>query len=335
MSKQTFTAESITGRANHWAIALICSTIVGLAIFLPILFACTLPEAKTLRDTVELDCTYTALTNSSRYCCEHHWSTCGGCSRMGEMNGQCGAVMAFHDLNPHQIGQGNNTSTECCDGSCCAEHRTECDTCEERSCYTNSDGSQSCSTSYRQCNCHTYCVRHSSRKGTINCGTCHDFEAGFEFEIDGQVHKQVKHLACGLDDGSGLDDHHCQRETVEAHAEGERQVCWVNKETLEVSWEEPKWNPGCWVGIVIGALFLLPAVVGLVLLMAWFVRGWCRACAHVVDTTCDPCCSTAQAGCPPMGHGDADIEKSEGKQPTRSYPMQAGLTPLDSLSCVL
>merc|ERR1711924_573163 len=85
---------------------------------------------------------------------------------------------------------------------------------------------------------------------------------------------------------------------------------------------------GCWVGIVIGALFLLPAVVGLVLLMAWFVRGWCRACAHVVDTTCNPCCSTAQAGCPPMGHGDADIEKSEGKQPTRSYPMQAGLTPL-------
>merc|ERR1712054_104323 len=130
--------------------------------------------------------------------------------------------------------------------------------CESESCTTDSKGRQTCSRSYYECNCETYCVRHSSRKGNINCGTCHDYQAGFQFTLDGTTHESMRQLHCGLDDTTGKDHHKCQAETMAAQAPGQTQVCWVNRETLEVSWEEPTWTAGCWAGIAIGGLFLLP-----------------------------------------------------------------------------
>ena len=152
--------------------------------------------------------------------------------------------------------------------------------CESESCTTDSKGRQTCSRSYYECNCETYCVRHSSRKGNINCGTCHDYQAGFQFTLDGTTHESMRQLHCGLDDTTGKDHHKCQAETMAAQAPGQTQVCWVNRvspcdargsvgipsseaaqgcesavpsqETLEVSWEEPTWTAGCWAGIAIG-----------------------------------------------------------------------------------
>merc|ERR1711988_1177677 len=254
------------------------STVIGLGILLPVLFACTLPESDDVLNTIQLQCTFTALKAAPRYCCEHHWSQCDGCSAMGVMNGNCNALKAYHDSNPFDLAMGNNSRQECCDGTCCAETRTYCETCESQSCSTDSKGRQSCSTSYYECNCETECVRHSTRKGTINCGTCHDYEAGFSFELHGQVHNQTRHLTCGLDTATGLDHHHCHRETLAKQASGEVQACWVHKDTLEVHWEEPEWNAGCWAGVAIGGLFLLPCVVAIIAAVCLLI--------HWVVTTC-------------------------------------------------
>merc|ERR1712178_276688 len=185
------------------------STVIGLGILLPVLFACTLPESDDVLNTIQLQCTFTALKAAPRYCCEHHWSQCDGCSAMG-----------------------NISREECCDGTCCAETRTYCEMCESESCSTDSKGRQSCTTSHYECNCETECVRHSTRKGTINCGTCHDYEAGFSFELHGQVHNQTRHLTCGLDEATGLDHHHCHRDTLAQQASGQVQTCWVHKVSM-------------------------------------------------------------------------------------------------------
>merc|ERR1712178_243746 len=103
-------------------IGLCISTVIGLGIFLPVLFACTLPESDDVLNTVQLDCTFTALKAAPRYCCEHHWSQCSGCSAAGLMNGNCDALKAYHDTNPFHLQIGNNSRAECCDGTCCAEH---------------------------------------------------------------------------------------------------------------------------------------------------------------------------------------------------------------------
>jgi len=236
----------------------------GSIIFLSVLFACTLPESDLISNTVQSNCTYTALNTSSGYCCEHHWSTCSGCTLKGKMNGKCDAVQRQLRFNPQNLQSGENSRTECCDGRCCSEHSTECDTCVSQHCSTNSQGSQSCTQVTQQCNCVTVCVAYSTRQGSINCGTCHHYKAGFSFVMNGVVHQRMKTMKCGLDTSTGLDDHGCQGKVVSSHSPGTSQTCWVHKKTLEVYWEEPAWSAGCWAGITIGGLMLLiVAVVGL------------------------------------------------------------------------
>lgn len=231
------------------------------------------------------------------------------------MKGRCGAVKVHLQRNPFNITIGNNTQTECCDGTCCAEHTTECDTCEQQSCSTDSNGHQTCSTSYVQCNCRTYCSRHSTRGGSINCGTCHDYEAGFTFTLHGERHYKMKYMQCGLDAASGLDNHICQKNTLAAHAPGEVHKCWVHEETLEVYWEEPTWNIGCWVGVGIGGLLLLPcaaaAVLGALVSLAWLLRGSLQACHHAIDDTCFD--RGPAAGCPPVASPGVKPEPTSGK----------------------
>lgn len=85
-------------------------------------------------------------------------------------------------------------------------------------------------------------------------------------------------MNCGLDAASGLDDHGCQSDIVGRHAPGTVQACWVHEDTLEVSWEQPEWNNGCWVGIGIGGLLLLPCAMVLILGFLLFLRYLLQEC---------------------------------------------------------
>lgn len=39
-----------------------------------------LPEADIMDNTVRIDCTFTTLHDTPRYCCEKHWTGCDGCT---------------------------------------------------------------------------------------------------------------------------------------------------------------------------------------------------------------------------------------------------------------
>lgn len=126
---------------------------------------------------------------------------------------------------------------------------TECETCERESCYTDSEGRESCSTTYYDCNCVTYCDRYSTEKGTINCGFCHDFKSGepanfsvplivmtihrcasgYQFTVNNNTYYREQTMSCGLDGTTGLDHHACHAETMQNNKPGTTRECWVNK----------------------------------------------------------------------------------------------------------
>merc|ERR1711998_357950 len=197
--------------------------------------------------------------------------------------------------------------TECCDGTCCAEHRTEC-------------------------------VRHSSRKGNINCGTCHDYQAGFQFTLDGTTHESMRQLHCGLDDTTGKDHHKCQAETMAAQAPGQTQVCWVNRETLEVSWEEPTWTAGCWAGIAIGGLFLLPLALVLLVGLLFLIGGMLHGCAQAVHQAT---ASSSAAAMVQPGHPEKFIDTVMQSSPKASKTWEGpkivlqGVVPATNLETVV
>lgn len=46
-----------------------------------------------------------------------------------------------------------------------------------------------------------------------------------------------------------------------AYVDNATATCYVDHRTMEVSWEPPTWNAGCWVGLSIGALLLCPVAL--------------------------------------------------------------------------
>merc|ERR1719502_114889 len=246
---------------------------IGACILLPVLFSCTLPEAETMRNTHAHTCTFFDLeTTSTHRCCIHAGSTCSaGCSKPAFLNGGCSAVLEAQIARNMSVGV---TRTPCCDGTCCAQSHMECDTCYHQRCYTDQSGAQHCQQVAEECNCRRICDRHSTEQGDIACGTCHDYRVGFAFTLNGVRHDRTHKTTCGLT-GRGMEDIACQKATAVAYADDKTMTCYVNHETLEVSWEAPEWNAGCWVGIVLGSLLLLPCALAIpiFLLSELYARG--------------------------------------------------------------
>ena len=262
-------------------LAVVCCSCCGSAIFFPILFACTLPEDAYIKDTYETACVWDSVYIEKRWCCQYGSSSCskchvlsfhcfhcalrtGGCSQLAITNGKC-SVLKQKELGSARVG--NNTIQECCNGRCCAYYHQECDTCEDKTCTTDQDGEESCTTSYSDCRCVDVCSHYDDEQGSVQCGTCRDYMFGFHFTyINNQTYTRNFTTTCGLV-GSGKDDADCHRAKTTSMAKGKSTSCWVDP-NINVLWAAPGWNAGCWVGIVIGAIGLLPAallVAGLLL----------------------------------------------------------------------
>jgi len=268
-------------RAHRVPVAVVgVLTTLGLFILLPILFACTLPDAETLANTHAHQCTFYDLeTTSMHRCCRKQETTCSGCLPPALSNGKCSATAALQKGLNVSLGM---TRTYCCDGRCCAHSHTECQQCTRQSCTTDSDGHQSCTTELYECNCVEVCDRYSQSQSTIACGTCHAYRVGYYFTLDGVRHDREHKETCGLT-GSGVDDIACQAKVAAAYVDNTTARCYVNHDTLEVSWDEPEWNVGCWVGIGIGSLLLCPvALIILAMPMGaiWLCIKRCKECHH-------------------------------------------------------
>jgi len=72
------------------------------------------------------------------------------------------------------------------------------------------------------------------------------------------------------------DDVECQQAVSLENADNVTKTCFVNHETMKVSWEAPSWNEGCWVGISIASLLLLPLVCCGPLYLACLSLEWCK-----------------------------------------------------------
>merc|ERR1711939_389538 len=176
---------------------------IGACILLPVLFTCTLPENDTIQNTHAHTCSFFDLeTTSTHRCCVHAAATCSGCTAPAFINGGCAAMLESQIARNRSVGV---TRTPCCDGPCCAESHTECDTCYRQQCSTDSNGHQHCTQVTEVCNCRTVCDRHSTEQGDIACGTCHDYKVGFSFTLNGETHNRAHKTSCGLT-GRGVED---------------------------------------------------------------------------------------------------------------------------------
>merc|ERR1719450_1870679 len=71
--------ESVLSHHQIIGVVLACLTLVGICIFFPILFACTLPDDATIKNTHEHTCTFYDLeTTSSHRCCQRQDVSCSG-----------------------------------------------------------------------------------------------------------------------------------------------------------------------------------------------------------------------------------------------------------------
>merc|ERR1719502_2304471 len=51
-----------------------------------------------------------------------------------------------------------------------------------------------------------------------------------------------------------------------AYQDNATRTCYVDHRDMQVSWESPSYNAGCWVGIALGSLFMCPLALCITLL---------------------------------------------------------------------
>ena len=281
---------------NNGVLALCCFGI-GIVVFLPILFTCTLKDAAKINNSVETVCHFDAIADQPSWCCQRQDQQCNrGCCRAARQNGGCSGWLSSRQKQLVNMSNATREATPCCDGGCCAEEHNECETCSRKVCsYSDSrrrsfSGSQarrgdssavaassaargpragrkllqqSCRTEYYSCNCRFVCDRHSTQEETVACDKCHEYNIGMYFRIDNRTVNKTRVEQCGLTSG-GFTDTSCNQKVRGEYAVGMQKSCWVDTRDMSYQWSKPGWNVGCWVGIALSSCFILLAIIGVI-----------------------------------------------------------------------